>query len=52
MRNAVAHAFFPENLKGRRTRYKGVDVFSIEGYRGFRADLEPVVAILMRRAKV
>src|SRR5205823_12456692 len=31
MRNALAHAFFPENLKGRRTYFKGTDVFTIEG---------------------
>jgi hypothetical protein len=50
MRNAVAHAFFPENLRGDRTLYKGKDIFTIEGFRGFREDRGPVVEVLMRRA--
>lgn len=50
LQNAVAHAFFPENLRGKRTWYKNKDVFTIEGFRAFRADRERPVTILMRRA--
>jgi len=40
LRNALAHTFFPENLKGRRTDWRGKDVFSIEGFRSFEADAD------------
>jgi hypothetical protein len=50
LRNAAARAFFPENLRGERLLYKKLDVFTIEGFRRFRADREPAVEILMHRA--
>ncbi len=31
LRNALAHAFFPENLRRPRLQYKGTDIFSILG---------------------
>jgi len=31
LRNALAHAFFPENLKRPRLQYKGTDIFSFPG---------------------
>src|SRR5206468_4951616 len=29
LRNALTHTFFPENLRGKRTQWKGQDIFSI-----------------------
>ena len=50
LRNAVAHSFFPENLRGERTRYKGLDVFTVEGFRRLREDRDDALAPLFRRA--
>jgi hypothetical protein len=50
LRNAVAHAFFPENLRGKRTTYKRIDVFSIEGFRALREDRAAALDPLFRRA--
>jgi hypothetical protein len=50
LRNAVAHAYFPENLRGERTTYKGLDVFTIEGFRALRADRDEALEPLFRRA--
>ena len=50
LRNAVAHAFFPESLKGDRTSYKGRDIFTLDGFRALRADREPAIDVLWRRA--
>jgi hypothetical protein len=50
LRNAVAHAFFPENLRGKRTLYDGIDVFSIEGFGRFAEDREDAIKVLFRRA--
>jgi hypothetical protein len=44
------HSFLPENLRGQRATYRGKDIFSIEGFRAFRKDREPVVDHLFRRA--
>jgi hypothetical protein len=63
LRNALAHAFFPENLrvyqmKGRPgprkpviVRYKGQDLFSIAGVTTFVADCSSVTDFLLRRLK-
>ncbi len=40
LRNALAHAFYPENLRGARIYWRGRDVFSIEGFRFFEADAQ------------
>jgi hypothetical protein len=50
LRNAVAHSFFPENLRGIRRTYRGIDIFTIDGFSKLREDREPVVDFLMRRA--
>jgi hypothetical protein len=67
IRNAVAHAFFPENLRAYRTKrgssfyrlsgphYKGLDVFTFEGFNRFRTDAEEVTQFLItdiRRRRV
>jgi hypothetical protein len=63
LRNALAHAFFPENLrayqmKGRPAprkpivvRYKGADLFTIEGVRSFVADCADVTEFLLVHLK-
>lgn len=63
LRNALAHAFFPENLrvyqmKGRPgprkpviVRYKGQDLFSIEGVTAFVEECSKVTDFLLRKLK-
>jgi hypothetical protein len=63
LRNAMAHAFFPENLrvyqmKGRpgprkpvTVRYRGQDLFSVEGVTAFVADCSTVTDFLFRKLK-
>lgn len=63
LRNAMAHAFFRENLrayhmKGRpgprkpiTVRYKGEDMFSVEGAKAFVQDCSDVTDFLFRRLK-
>jgi hypothetical protein len=63
LRNAMAHAFFPENLrayqmKGRPAprkpivvRYKGHDLFSVEGVRVFVEDCAEVTDFLLVQLK-
>jgi len=63
LRNAMAHAFFPENLrayqmKGRPAprkpilvRYKGEDIFTVAGAQRFVDDCSDVVDFLLRKLK-
>jgi hypothetical protein len=55
LRNAVAHAFFPENLKDyskwRRVVYKGKDIFTLEGMKLFREDMNSVNAFFLSMYK-
>jgi hypothetical protein len=63
LRNALAHAFFPENLrayqmKGRSAprkpivvRYKGQDLFSIQGATAFVEDCAEVTEFLLTKLK-
>jgi hypothetical protein len=63
LRNAMAHAFFPENLrvyqmKGRPgprkpviVRYRGQDLFSVEGVTAFVADCSRITDFLFRKLK-
>jgi hypothetical protein len=63
LRNAMAHAFFPENLrvyqmKGRlaprkpiTVRYKGQDLFTVEGAQHFVDDCSEVVDFLLVKLK-
>jgi len=64
IRNAVAHAFFPENLRAYRSRrgraarnlegppYKGVAIFSFDGLDRFIADANRVAGFLITRQKL
>jgi len=55
LRNAVAHAFFPENLKDykrwRKVVYKGKDIFTLEGVKLFREDMVSVNNFFLSRFK-
>jgi len=42
LRNGLAHAFFPENLRSAKPVYKGKDIFSREGLERFIADMRKV----------
>jgi hypothetical protein len=60
IRNAVAHAFFPENLRAHRAKqrspmrrmfgphYKGIDIFTFPGFERFLSDAQNVVQVLSR----
>jgi hypothetical protein len=43
LRNGVAHAFFPENLKKSPARWDGKDLFTLEGLKAFEADMSRVI---------
>jgi hypothetical protein len=59
IRNSVAHAFFPENLRAHRRkhgsafrkltgpRYKGIDIFTFDGLDRFLDDSRRVVEFLI-----
>jgi hypothetical protein len=59
IRNALAHAFFPENLRAYRTKhgsafrklagphYKGIDIFTLDGIDRFLDDSRRVVQFLI-----
>lgn len=40
LRNALAHSFYPENLRGNRVSYKKKSIFSIEGFSVLVEDAE------------
>ena len=42
LRNGLAHAFFPENLRKSQPRYRGKDIFALEGIRLFHEDMAEV----------
>lgn len=42
LRNGLAHAFFPENLRSAKPIYKGKDIFTIGGLTTFIADMSKV----------
>jgi hypothetical protein len=41
-RNALAHAFFPENLKKSKPEWKGTSVFTVQGVRRFDEDMDKI----------
>jgi hypothetical protein len=42
LRNGLAHAFFPENLKRSRPIYKGKSIFTLEGIQQFVDDMSEI----------
>lgn len=39
LRNGLAHAYFPENLRKSKPHWKGHNIFSVEGAQRFQADM-------------
>lgn len=39
LRNGIAHAFFPENLRSAKPKWKGLDIFSFDGIDRFVEDI-------------
>ena len=50
LRNGVAHAFFPENLRSAQPKWKGLDIFSLDGVRLLIHDLADIDGYFARRA--
>jgi hypothetical protein len=44
LRNGLAHAFFPENLKRSKPEWKGKDIFRKEGLRVFLEDMDKMAS--------
>ncbi len=42
LRNGLAHAFFPENLKALKPVYKGKSIFTLEGIKLFKDDMSEI----------
>jgi hypothetical protein len=40
LRNGLAHALFPENLKKSKPVYKGKNIFSLEGIKQLQEDMD------------
>jgi hypothetical protein len=49
LRNGLAHAFFPENLRSAKPVYKGKDIFTIDGLTRFIADMGAVHDFFLHR---
>jgi hypothetical protein len=50
LRNGVAHAFFPENLRSAKPKWKGLDIFSLEGVNALMEDLATIDDYFASRA--
>jgi hypothetical protein len=48
LRNGLAHAFFPENLKRSRPEWGGQSIFSLAGLKAFSADMHAVTTYFRR----
>jgi hypothetical protein len=42
LRNGLAHAFFPENLRKSKPTWKGKDIYSLDGAKSFMDDMRRV----------
>ena len=42
LRNGLVHAFFPENLKKSRPVWKGKNIFTLDGVRELREDMDRI----------
>ena len=51
LRNAIAHAFFPENLRRYKPVYKGKDIFTLEGIELYTEDMQRVNDYFHKRLK-
>jgi hypothetical protein len=50
LRNGIAHAFFPENLRSAKPKWKGMDIFSVDGVNLFMDDLSDIDDYFVKRA--
>lgn len=48
LRNGIAHAFFPENLKRSKPVWKGKNIFTLEGIKQFDEDIEKLSDAMIR----
>jgi hypothetical protein len=48
LRNGMAHAFFPENLKRSRPEWKGASIFSLAGLVSFKQDSDGLIVYLSK----
>jgi hypothetical protein len=48
LRNGLAHAFFPENLRKSRPVWKGRNIFSLEGVKVFMEDTAEINNFFLR----
>ena len=49
LRNGLAHAFFPENLRSSKPIYKGKDIFTSEGLERFIQDMGKISDFFLNR---
>lgn len=49
LRNGIAHAFFPENLRSSKPAWKRKDIFSIEGLNAFIEDIGNLTDFFVHR---
>jgi hypothetical protein len=47
LRNGLAHAFFPENLRKSKPEWKGKDIFSSEGMKALQEDFDDMVEFFL-----
>jgi hypothetical protein len=50
LRNGVAHAFFPQNLKRSKPIYKGRNIFSLDGVKQLQQDMDELIDFFGRFA--
>ena len=48
LRNGLAHAFFPENLKKSKPEWKGRKIFTLEGLQVFLEDMSKIDAYFLK----
>jgi len=48
LRNGLAHAFFPENLRKTQPKWKGQNIFSLIGLKALHADSENIANFFIR----
>jgi hypothetical protein len=51
VRNGIARAFFPENLRSSKPTWKGQDLFSLEGITQFTEDMSDLYQFFFRKMK-
>jgi hypothetical protein len=52
LRNSLAHALFPENLRRYKPRFKGLDIFSLDGIKRFAAETYEASGFFYKRLRL